>query len=65
MCQCSREEPRRSRPVSTFVSRNQQIVGAPQRQSTTPVSNFFNSLDPERLRIEQLRRESIRRSFGV
>jgi hypothetical protein len=64
MCACNRTEPRRSRPtadVTIVRSSNPAASPLPDPSST---SFAIQTMDPERLRIEQLRREAIRRSFG-
>ncbi len=69
MCGCSRAlEPRRTRSVtSTFVSRNQPAIIAGTILPEAPPNTLtaIQAIDPERLRIERLRREAIRRSFGI
>lgn len=66
MCSCNRSEPRRTRtaPTTATITRNTQVVTANVPPNPQP-SISIQTMDPERLRIEQLRREAIRRSFGV
>ena len=64
MCACSKpsRQPRTVRGSSIIVTRNTvttTITPAPPNTLTS-----VQSMDPNRLRIEQLRREAIRRSFG-
>lgn len=65
MCGCARPSvqprPTRSSQVTVFT-RNTTSVVVPANPASA--SGSIQSMDPERLRIEQLRREAIRRSFG-
>jgi len=64
MCGCNRNigTPRQVRSSGNVVVRNSSTgtIFVPRSNVVTSIQ----SLDPERLRIEQLRREAIRRSFG-
>lgn len=66
MCSCTKpsRQPRatRSTPV-TVITRNIPAVVVPAASPQTS-NTVIQTMDPERLRIEQLRREAIRRSFG-
>lgn len=67
MCSCNRTQPRRTRTANTSatITRNTQtiVAGIP---NNPPISGntTIQAMDQDRLRIEQLRREAIRRSFG-
>lgn len=70
MCSCNRNEPRRTRPTANttaIITRNTQVItsGVTPNPPQQPVNPIIPSMDPDRLRIEQLRREAIRRSFGT
>lgn len=65
MCGCAKASrqprPTRSAQVTVFT-RNTPAVVIPANPVSSNTS--IQAMDPERLRIEQLRREAIRRSFG-
>lgn len=63
MCACSKasRQPRPTRSATT-ITRNSPL--ATSQVQSVPRSSFIQGMDPERLRVEQLRREAIRKSFG-
>jgi hypothetical protein len=70
MCGCTKpsRSPRTTRPgfPITIASRSGPTSGAvPPSPSPPNTLTAIQAMDPERLRIEQLRREAIRRSFGT
>lgn len=65
MCACNRAEPRKSRPTADVaIIRNSSPPSTPVNPLPTSTSFTIQSMDPDRLRIEQLKRETIRRTFG-
>jgi hypothetical protein len=67
MCGCAKpsRQPRqtRSSPV-VIVSRNTPTISTTNSPAPPNTLTAIQAMDPDRLRIEQLRREAIRRSFG-
>lgn len=67
MCGCSKpsRQVRPARTTTTVITRNSPLSAAmPHTPSPPNTLTSIQAMDPERLRIEQLRREAIRRSFG-
>jgi hypothetical protein len=66
MCSCNRSEPRRARTANTTATivRNAQTVNTNIPAPPPTVVGSIQSMDPDRLRVEQLRRAAIRRAFG-
>ena len=65
MCGCARPRPVARGSRGVIVTRN---AAPPVRSSPNPAPpntlTLTQAMDPERLRIEQLKREAIRRTFG-
>lgn len=65
MCACNKPEPRRTRTLPPPGVRSATIVTSnPGRAFTPATPQPVQAMDADRVRIEQLRRESIRRTFG-